>query len=908
MSEFAPQTDALSPHPSTEPSVDSLIGRVPGWGLEEKAARESVARRLFGRGRRRMLGRYELGERLGRGGMGEVWAAFDTRLEREVAIKTVRASALSRPRERQALIEEARTLAKLRDPNVLSVYDVLDIDELVVIVMERVDGETLGAWAVGEGRTRRQVWAALQSAARGLVAAHAAGFAHLDFKPDNILVGRDGRVLVADFGLARSTAGPRTRISGTPGFAAPEQWGGQATLADARTDQFAFAATVCALLARRLPLGVGDPKELDEPTFRAAVRSVVSATGLSRARKVALRRALARRPVARFESMAELVDALFTRPRARLRLASLAGAAVVAVSIGVGAARALQTPRSCAGVSAEAWLSSAWDPAQREAFLAAARATPGLYTGARHAATELDEQRRELAQQWPSVCGLDVHLGGDSSATATRRCVERKRRELASVSRMLAEPSGRMLERAPEIAAELSSVDDCRFAARPGVSVAAGGDVELELLGQAHAALAAAKVHRRAGQREQQRAALQRAAEIVAQLGDLGLGAEVDQRLGHVAVEDGAVTAGLDQVERAYFAALESGEDLLAADTASLLVFLAGGLGRYPVRARGWARHAEALFAKLEVDALREARLLAHRGAMEAEASHPAESLSHYRRAVGVLRESGVEAPILMLSALNGVAIGLETTGDPRAALEIYAEIEPLIRHLHGDQHPRYGALINNIGGAHQAIGEFDLAIELHERAESIAVLHGLANLRHGALVNLCFAHASARHGERGLPHCEAGLELCLELHEADDCTSDQMALGNTLAALGEGERALAAYRAAFEGYAAIFAAEDPAMVWAWSSLGAGHVAVEDWPSAHAAYERALDLVGVSPLPAAEVAEIQFGLARASLGLGKPLRAEALALEALAAYGQSGQVVAEQEVREWLDTHFPTHG
>lgn len=880
---------------------DMLLGPTPTWGLEEDASREAVARRLFGREQTRKIGRFELGERLGLGGMGEVWAAFDPKLERSVALKTVRASMFTAATERQRLIDEARALARLRHENVLCVHDVLDVDDLVVIVMERVEGEVLRVWARREEVDRQRLMVALEAAGRGLIAAHAAGVIHLDVKPDNILVGRDGRVLVADFGLASTLDRPRVIVGGTPGFAAPEQWSTEGSVPDERADQFAFASTVCCLLGGSPTFAADDPSQLDHEQFRARACAAVERTGLGRGQQKALLQALARAPADRWESMSALAYALFIRPRLRSRRAALIGAGVLAIGLGGAAVRGIHEPAICAGVTAEQWLTRAWDPAQRAAFLQAATSAPDMERSAIVATERLDERRRELALEWPRVCEADLLRGEDQPATAARRCVERKRRELVAVSRMLGDPTPIMLERALQIVEDLGSVDDCILVVRSGAPVLARSAEQLEQSDRVHARLAEAKAHRHAGDRDAQRSDLAEAAELAAALDEPSLLAEVDQRLGHMAVEDGEIEAGLAQVEEAYFTAAKAGDELLAADTASLLVFLASRAGDVE-RGQRWALHAEAHFSKLDADDIRWARLSTHRGALADAAGDPEQSLAHYRRAVDSLRSSGVDTPGLLLVALNGVAIGLEITGDLAEALATYAKIEPILRAEYGDRHPDYGVLANNIGAAHQAVGELEVAIEWHERARAIAVSRGLERLRLSALINLCFAHGSARHGERGLHRCRAAVELCREIYEGatQRCSSAYMGLGNHLAATGAGEDALAAYREVFEAYAANYQADDPNMAWAWSSLGAGHVAVQAWADAREAYEQAGELAAKGAFPRTEVAEIEFGLAKAWLGLGEPERARELASSAATAYRETGHSIAQREVGEWL--------
>ncbi len=171
--------------------------------------------------------------------MGVVWGGWDPELERRVAIKLVKETVKV---ARNRILLEGQALAKLSHPNVVAVYDVGVVDEQVYLVMEWVRGENLRQHGL-EPRSVRAIVAMYRAAGEGLLAAHRAGLIHRDFKPDNAILGDDGRVRVLDFGLARDHA-PRmaseagTEIAGTPQYMAPEQAEGR-TLTPA-VDQFAF--------------------------------------------------------------------------------------------------------------------------------------------------------------------------------------------------------------------------------------------------------------------------------------------------------------------------------------------------------------------------------------------------------------------------------------------------------------------------------------------------------------------------------------------------------------------------------------------------------------------------------------------------------------------------------------------
>jgi serine/threonine protein kinase/tetratricopeptide (TPR) repeat protein len=160
-------------------------------------------------GRGATIGRYLVLDMIGKGGMGEVYAAYDPELDRKVAIKVLRtsSSAAADPAEGRArILREAQALAQLSDPNVVAVYDVGTFGERVFLAMEFVDGSTLNFWQQAQVRSWREIVEMYAQAGRGLAAAHRRGLVHRDFKPENAMVGRDGHVRVMDFGLARSEA------------------------------------------------------------------------------------------------------------------------------------------------------------------------------------------------------------------------------------------------------------------------------------------------------------------------------------------------------------------------------------------------------------------------------------------------------------------------------------------------------------------------------------------------------------------------------------------------------------------------------------------------------------------------------------------------------------------------------
>ncbi len=232
----------------TAPPIALAIGREPVVPPGEKIARYVVRREI------------------GRGAMGVVVAAYDPELDREVALKIVRPTG-----DREHVLREARTMARFAHPNVVTIHDVGDLgDGRVFLAMELVRGSTLRAYLRERSPDRAVTIDLFVQAGRGLAAAHAAGIIHRDFKPDNVLVGDDGRVRVTDFGLARAAddAAPAD-VAGTPVYMAPEQHEGKT--ATPATDQFAFAVALYEALAGKRPFSGSTYDELSKAKKAGAI-------------------------------------------------------------------------------------------------------------------------------------------------------------------------------------------------------------------------------------------------------------------------------------------------------------------------------------------------------------------------------------------------------------------------------------------------------------------------------------------------------------------------------------------------------------------------------------------------------------------------------------------------------------
>jgi tetratricopeptide (TPR) repeat protein len=310
------------------------------------SAATSPARTAHGETPPPRIGRYDLLELLGRGAMGTVWLARDPRLDRRVALKIVRTDRFVDPAARARLSREARAMARVKHPNVVAVYDTDELDNGVFIAMELVDGVTLDRWLAVRERPWREIMRAFAAAGRGLAAAHAVGIVHRDFKPSNVLVDRDGRVTVSDFGIAlvggtadggTDAASSDSRdlartgaLAGTPRYMSPEQF--RTGAVDARSDQYSFAVALYEALYRSHPFDGDTAEELRASASRGMVRPIPANSAVPRRIYHVLERALRVEPTERFPDMAAVLRTLEVAPRTRAVRAGALAASVIAVT------------------------------------------------------------------------------------------------------------------------------------------------------------------------------------------------------------------------------------------------------------------------------------------------------------------------------------------------------------------------------------------------------------------------------------------------------------------------------------------------------------------------------------------------------------------------------------------------
>jgi eukaryotic-like serine/threonine-protein kinase len=441
------------------------------------------------------LGRYRILAPLGQGAMGVVYAAYDPRLDRRVALKVLHTSDAhgdSTSAGPERLAREAQALARLAHPNVVAVHDTGIVGGRVFVAMELVAGVTLRQWAAQTERGWRELVEQVLRAGRGLAAAHAAGLVHRDFKPENVIVGDDGRVRVVDFGLAReagrhqaaaeldSESSPIDQLTregaliSTPAYMAPEQFLGG--LIDARTDQFAFCVTIWELVHRQRPFSGEGAAALGYQITREPPSDPPPSSAVPGWLDRLLRRGLAKAPAERYASLDELLDAIEAELRpAPTRRSSWPFAAVGAgaIAIATGAivwAGQQDDDEPCRHAAAR--IAEVWDERARDAIATAfiASRSPIAEDTRTRVIAVLDAWAERWQTSHTAACEA-THVRHEQSEAALdlrMRCLEQQRQQFGAFVELLGQADAAFVQRAVGAAEKLGDVSRCDDVERLG--------------------------------------------------------------------------------------------------------------------------------------------------------------------------------------------------------------------------------------------------------------------------------------------------------------------------------------------------------------------------------------------------------------------------------------------------------
>ncbi len=724
-----------------------------------------------------VIGRYHVLEWLGQGGMGVVYGAYDPQLERRVALKLLRSATPDEdPVVADAaarLLTEAKALARVSHPHVVVVHDAGTHGGQVFLVMEHLDGGTLAEWQERAHPTAEALVERYEEAARGLSAAHEAGFVHGDVKPSNLMIGSDGRVRVTDFGLAREAAASapaasdRARsIRGTPAYLAPEQLhGGEA---DARSDQYSFCVALReALKDRRVPAHV----------------------------KRALARGLSTEPGERFADMHALLAALRPPPERRRWITALAlGALLVGASVAAAGVQARAASRSrelCAG-AARQW-EGIWGVAER------ARAAAAFHgSGASYAADTWREAERETSayvdrwsRAYTETCEATRVRGEQPEQRMNERmaCLGDARDAVRVVTGMFAIPSPATVE---DPLRELSTLPDVESCERPPPVTpdATARAAELEV----RRALDEATAEDAGGEYAKAAAREEALAEPAAATASPRLQAEVAYAHGVSLSHLGQGARSVDELYRAVAFAEDAREDVLKARALTYLGFALSSNLSLPDEAAHVQQLAASLLKRLPGEIVSRARALQLASFLADGRQSYAEATAASEQSLALLEAAYGPDDFRLSAPLENVGRALEYEGKLPEARDRILRAAAILEKTVGTLHPLYAqaeyalALIDvglNQPAAARTAAERALAIYLSTRPESAeraAVEEVLAQL---SLDERRFADA--------LEHARIAARFTAALSPRDDVRATALEqVGEALVKLSRYEEAIA--------------------------------------------------------------------------------------------------------------------
>lgn len=814
------------------------------------------------------LERYLVLNRIGEGGMGQVFAAYDPDLDRKIALKLVRPEADGEA-ARARLLREAQTMARLSHPNVIPVYDVGTHGDDVFVAMELVDGLTLEAWTQVRPRGWREILRTYASAGRGLAAAHQAGLVHRDFKPDNVLVGNDGRVRVTDFGLARATAGrdeqdrpqadlpvePKeppglTRsgaVLGTPAFMAPEQYRGEP--ADARTDQFSFCVALFRALYQEAPFAGANYASLRAAVLAGQVKEPERTAGVPGWVRVVVLRGLATDHLQRWPSMDELLRELLRDPaRGRKRMGVAAGLVLV---VGLAVFGLLQwnqrRAQLCTGAGQE--IAQVWNPERKAAIRAAFTASnsPLAADAFDRVVRALDDYRASWIAVHTEACQA-TRIRGERSVDLLDRqvvCLQRRLVEVGTLVDLFAKADPKLVQQAAKAARVISSPQGCAdldsLASRipPPVDPAARTEVEAcaKALSEARALMTAGRVEQAL---EKTRKATDRARAVgydpvLAEA--LLMQGQYEEAGGDLKTAEAALTEALQKAE-------ETGEVRVAARAWTELTWVVGyRQGHYP-EGLVFAGHARALLKQIGDPDLPLAYLHNHLGGIYWKQHKLEEALAAHNKALqGRERALGPDHPDVGVS-LGNLGIVCRSLGRRQDAQRYYERAMQVIAKSVGERHPDRARILGNLGNLFFDDRDYKQAAARYR--EAIQIREQVLGENHPSvartLTNLGYALYLMGEREESLAVQRRALAVAEAAHGPDhpEVAYSLDGLASSLGELGRRDEALEAYQRALAILEARFGREHKETAQVIHNLGSQHMQAGELDRAQELIEEAL--------------------------------------------------------------------
>ena len=908
---------------------------VDTFGSQETAAIASLTQGME-------FGRYKIVHRVGSGGMGTVYSAFDPTLDRTVALKVLHDKVESADAE-QRLLREAQAMARLSHPNVVTVHDAGMKDGRPYVAMEFVEGYDLRTWLRREERDWREIVDKFVAAGDGLAAAHAAGLIHRDFKPGNVMVGNDGRVRVTDFGLARAAeAGdlelrgappeslampvddaessspletPLTQagtVLGTPAYMAPEQ--ALEGRADHRSDQYAFCVSMYVALFGKHPLGEFSnlPEfiaqlEADDVSLPPADHEVPART------VTAIMRGLSRSPEERFPDMDALLDTLRFDPAQRRKRWFVAGAGVVVVAAVIGIVSYTAYRRQLCGAG-ESHVAAVWNADRRtqleEHF---ANVAEGLGPEAVAAvAARLDDYADRWATVHREACVATRIRGEHSEALLDRQmaCLRRRLRETDHLLALLAAGDRELATSALDAVVGLDTPEVCADSTALVERLPVPEDEETRsALTELEDRLAAANAEKLAGDYE---TALERLTELAPQARELGYPptlAEVMILKGFVEAELGMAEDAERSLREAFGAAEQGRDDRAGAVAASNLMWVTGYLqGRFEEADR-WSDLASAKIERLGGDEPVAADFADTRASVLIQAGRHREAIELQKHALELHSRINGPESLDVAMAMSTMGHALSSVGDYRAAVGYYEQSLALKEFLVSPDHPTVGFTATSLAQAYAGLSDYDKAAELSRRA--LAILEKVFGADDPQLAvslnNLAYSLEGLERFDEAREIHERSMNIVSQSWGPDhpQIAISLLNLSSLEKQAGDFQAALAASQRAGEILIATFGTEHP--LYAYAANNTGVFLMETGQAAQGVVhlEKALAIRVASDTDPVLIAVTRFNLGRALWEAGQRESGRRNVSEAereLIAIGELGEEDLAA-VREWLAEH-----
>jgi len=732
------------------------------------------------------IGRYTVVDRLGSGTMGLVLAAFDPTLDRKVAIKLVRFDPTGSTSGRQRLLREAQAMAKLQHPNVVTVFEVGTYEDRMFLAMEYVAGSTLSEWIAQPGRRKRDIIAAFAAAGHGLAAAHRAGIVHRDFKPTNVLVDRDGRVRVADFGLATAPAEmepvPVSRetdpgslgmtktgaILGTPAYMSPEQHRG--VVADPRADQFSFCVALCEALYDALPFEGQTFLVYQDNVLAGRLRELPRRPDVPAHLARVLARGLSVDPAARYPDLDALLAELMRDHGVRKRrLALIGGAGVVAGMVALVLVRTAGNDDPCAAAAQP--IAKVWTPEQRAAlehsFVASGSPTAGASFA--RVAQMLDQRTAALRTARRDACVATSVRHEQSAQLLDRRiqCVDQRAAATTALIEVLAQQhDADVAMKAIDAVLALPSLDPCADRAalltdkpQPPAPIRARANELSDKLDRAEAMADA-------GMWTKELAKLDKLIPEIEQLGHAPLTARAHFLAGDAYLQLDHNEQGIAEMRRAGDAAAAAHDDELGA-MAWISLYGAVGyrLGHYD-EAKGMEQVTAAAVVRAGDTPDLRSKLESARGLIELGRDEYVAAAQHFTAAADIYTKVRGNYSIAIATELQNAGTALTWAGKYDDARKVLDKALALNLEVFGPLHPNTGHCHHTIGVLLDTMGKPEQALEEFHKSAQISAASYPPDNRHVAtdLVSIGLVLGELERADEAVQYQERALAI-LEKH-----------------------------------------------------------------------------------------------------------------------------------------------